>query len=76
MCTYQKVALLDNEIQAHVLEGMLRKHKIPHRMFSFYDSAYQENDPNKKGWGYVTAPTVHKQKIRAFVRKIKANPSF
>lgn len=53
---YTKIATLDNEIEAGLLESVLKERGIPHRMRSYHDTAYDGLFQTQKGWGIVSAP--------------------
>ena len=53
---YKKVASLENEIEAQLLDSILTERDIPHRMRSFHDTAYDGLFQTQKGWGTVSAP--------------------
>jgi hypothetical protein len=58
-----KIAVLENEVQAQVLESMLKELGIPHLIRSYHDSAYDGLFQMAKGWGCVEAPEKFKSKI-------------
>ena len=37
---YFKIAILDNEFEAQLLESILKEHEIPHLLISYYDTAF------------------------------------
>jgi len=60
---YEKIAVLENEIQAQLLDDVLTQRNIPHRMRSYHDSAYNGLFQYSKGWGHVEAPEKYKDEI-------------
>ena len=60
---YLKVATLENEIEARLLESILTERDIPHRMRSYHDTAYDGLFQTQKGWGYVGAPESCKEEV-------------
>jgi hypothetical protein len=58
-----KIVVLDNEVQARVLESMLKEQGIPHLIRSYHDSAYDGLFQMSKGWGCVEAPEKFKSII-------------
>ena len=60
---YVKVAVLENEIEARLLESILKERLIPHRLRSYHDTAYDGLFQTQKGWGYVGAPAECKDAI-------------
>ncbi|MBW1848741.1 MAG: hypothetical protein JRI53_05720 [Deltaproteobacteria bacterium] len=60
---YKKIAVLENEIQAQLLDDVLTQQNIPHMMRSYHDSAYDGLFQHSKGWGHVEAPENHEDEI-------------
>jgi hypothetical protein len=60
---YVKIAVLENDIEATLLESILTEQAIPHRMRSYHDTAYDGLFQTQKGWGYVAAPPSYHQDI-------------
>ena len=58
-----KIVVLDNEVQARLLESLLKEQGIPHLIRSYHDSAYDGLFQVSKGWGCVEAPKRYKSKI-------------
>ncbi len=56
MKKYVRIAILDNEFQAQLLEGLLEDKGVPHRIQSYYDLAYDGLFQSQKGWGHIEAP--------------------
>ena len=65
MNEFRKILILENEIEAQVLDSILNEREIPHRIRSYYDSAYDGIYQAQKGWGVVEAPLSHKEEITA-----------
>lgn len=53
---YVKIAVLENEIEARLLESILTERDLPHMMRSYHDTAYDGLFQTQKGWGYLSAP--------------------
>ena len=60
---YIKAVTLDNEIEAALLESILKERDIPHLMRSYFDTAFDGLYQSQKGWGYVSAPESCKEEI-------------
>jgi hypothetical protein len=67
MDTIEKVAVLDNEVQAQLLDSILTERSIPHVMKSYHDSAYDGLFQGQRGWGHVEAPLEFKDEILAIL---------
>jgi hypothetical protein len=58
-----KVAVLENEIEACLLESILNERDIPHLLQSYHDTAYDGLYQTQKGWGHVSAPLSSREEI-------------
>ena len=65
MDEYKKIVVLDNEIEAQLIDSILTERNIPHRMKSYHDSAYDGIFQAQKGWGHIEAPLRYKGEIIA-----------
>ncbi len=65
MGEYKKIVVLDNEIEARLMDSILTERNIPHRLKSYHDSAYDGIFQAQKGWGHVEAPVDYKEEIIA-----------
>ncbi len=61
---FRKILILDNEIQARLLDSILTERDIPHRMKSYHDSAYDGLFQAHQGWGHVEAPQEYAEEIK------------
>jgi len=62
---FKKILVLDNEIEAQLMDSILMERNIPHRMKSYHDSAYDGIFQAHKGWGHIEAPLNYKEEIMA-----------
>ncbi len=60
---FKKIQILENEIEARLLDSVLNERDIPHRIKSYHDSAYDGIYQTQKGWGVVEAPLSYKEEI-------------
>ncbi len=70
---FVRIIILENAIEAQVLQSMLNQHQIPHRVRSFYDTAYDGLFQVQKGWGELTAPEPYRQEILDIVKDIQSD---
>ena len=68
---YTKVAILDNEIEARLLDSVLTEREIPHLMRSYHDTAYDGLFQTQKGWGIVSAPDSCHQEISEILTDLR-----
>ena len=68
---FEKVAVLDNEVQAELMDDVLSGRQIPHIMQSYYDSALDGLYQTGKGWGVILAPAPFREEILAALADIR-----
>ena len=68
---YKKVATLENQFEAQLVESILRERQIPHMMRSYYDTAFDGLFQTQKGWGYVSAPEAYQDEINAILLELR-----
>ena len=68
---YIKAVTLDNEIEAGLLESILKERDIPHLMRSYHDTAYDGLYQTQKGWGVVSAPKSYREEIKEILSDLR-----
>jgi hypothetical protein len=68
---YIKTAVLENEFEAQLMGSILREREIPHRIFSYHDTAYDGLYQTQLGWGYLTAPKAYKDEIEEILSELR-----
>jgi len=59
----ERIAVLDDEVQAQMLHAILRDRGIPHAMQSYHSRAYDGLFQLGAGWGHVEAPPEYREEI-------------
>jgi hypothetical protein len=67
---YKKIVALNNEMEARIVEDLLKERGIPHRIRSYHDSAYDGLFQAQKGWGIVEAPEEYEDEIKSLCRAL------
>ncbi len=67
----EKIAVLDTEVQAELVDSVLEERGIPHLMRSYYDSALDGLYQARSGWGHVEALPEYREEILAVIEDIK-----
>jgi len=67
---FEKIIILNNEIEAKLLEEILKDQNIPYLIRSYQDSVYDGLWQMQKGWGHLEAPLNYKDKIKTIYREI------
>ena len=70
-----RITKLENAIEAQLIQSILDQHQIPHRIRSYYDTAYDGLFQMQKGWGELTAPAHFEQEILDIVEDIRSDRS-
>jgi len=60
---FKKILVLENEIEARLLDSVLNERNIPHRIRSYHDSAYDGIFQTQKGWGVMLAPPEYEEEV-------------
>ena len=58
-----KILVLNNAIEANLLDGLLNEKDIPHVIRSYHDSAYDGMFQLQYGWGQLDAPEEFRDEI-------------
>ena len=58
-----KILILNNPIEANLLDGLLIEREIPHLIRSYHDSAYDGLWQIQSGWGHLEAPEEFREEI-------------
>ncbi|AEM78843.1 DUF2007 domain-containing protein [Thermoanaerobacter wiegelii] len=68
---FVKILVLENEIEAKLLEDILKEKGIPHFIRSYHDTAYDGLFQTVTGWGKILAPSSYKEEIEEIVEEIR-----
>jgi hypothetical protein len=69
---FEKAVVLDNEVQAELMDEILSGRDIPHIMQSYHDSALDGIFQAGKGWGVILAPANFREEILAALADVKS----
>lgn len=69
---FEKVAVLDNEVQAELMDEVLSERKIPHIMQTYHDSALDGLFQAGKGWGVILAHESSREEILAALADVRS----
>ncbi len=72
---YLKIAVLENEIEAGLLESILEERGIPYLMRSYHDTAYDGLYQAQKGWGFIGVPESYKDVVLGILADIRQEGS-
>jgi hypothetical protein len=67
-----KVAVVENEVEAQLLDSILAERSIPHALRSYRDSAFDGIYQFQKGWGVVYAPLEFKAEVLEIISDIRS----
>jgi uncharacterized protein (UPF0147 family) len=66
-----KIAVLENTIEAQLIDSILTDQNIPHRIRSHHDTAYDGLFQTQKGWGAIYAPEIFRSEIIDILERIR-----
>ena len=75
MDRFERIATLDDEVQAEALDAMLSGQDIPHLMACYHDAALDGLFQGSRGWGHVEAPAAFKDQVLAILADLRNKPS-
>jgi len=67
-----RIAVLENAIEANLLEAVLNERGIPHMVRTYHDSVYDGLFQTQKGWGCIEAAEEHEEDILGLLAGIRA----
>jgi hypothetical protein len=70
--TFVNIAILDNIIEAQLVDSILKERDIPHRIRSFHDTAYDGLFQFQMGWGALWAPASSKAEILEILHDVRS----
>jgi hypothetical protein len=71
----EKIAVLNSEVEAELVDSVLEERGIPHLMRSYHDSALDGIYQARAGWGHVEAPSEFKDEILTAIEDIRRQAS-
>ncbi|MBN1268609.1 MAG: hypothetical protein JXB04_03400 [Kiritimatiellae bacterium] len=75
MSPLEKIAVLQNEVEAKLLESTLRDRAIPFLIKAYHDSALDGVFQSQLGWGHVEAAREHREEILAILADLQTEGS-
>jgi hypothetical protein len=68
---FQKILVLNNEVEARLLDAVLTEQQIPHLMRTYHDRAYDGLWQQQQGWGHVEAPQEVKEQVLSIYEDLR-----
>lgn len=68
-----KILVFYNEIEAHLLSGLLHERNIDHMIRTYHDSAYDGLWQSQNGWGDLIADEKDKDEILRIYSEMSDN---
>ena len=68
---YVRIAILESEIEAQLLDSILNERNIPHHIQSYHDTAYDGLFQPQRGWGHVSCPRLWSEEIGTILSEIR-----
>jgi hypothetical protein len=67
-----RVAVLENSIEAQLIDSILNDQNIPHHIRSYHDTAYNGLFQFQKGWGELCTPLSYKREVYEILEVIRS----
>ena len=64
--------LLRNEVEATLVDAILKEDGVPHLVLSYRDRAYSGIWQHQYGWGHIEAPLQYRSGIRALLAVMRS----
>ena len=72
MDSYIKITVLENLIEAQLIDSILNEKNMLHRIRSFHDTAYDGLFQMQRGWGELFAPLSLKKEILEIIDIVRS----
>jgi hypothetical protein len=73
MSEQQARLALENQVEASLIDLMLKEDGVPHFMHSLHDRAYHTLWQFQEGWGYVETPARFASGVQALLDLMRSN---
>ncbi|UCB44683.1 MAG: hypothetical protein JSV25_10740 [Spirochaetota bacterium] len=70
MENFKKIVVLENDIEAGLLDSVLNERGIPHIMRSYHDTALNGIFQAHRGWGHVESTEEYEKEILSIYEEI------
>ena len=70
MGNFKKIVVLENDIEAGLLDSVLNERGIPHIMKSYHDTALNGIFQAHRGWGHVESTEEYAKEILSIYEEI------
>jgi hypothetical protein len=68
---FERMAILENGIEAQLLGAILTERNLPHRISSYHDTAYDGLFQVQRGWGEVCAPAGVRDELQEILDDLR-----
>ncbi len=69
---FVKIIVLENTVEAQIVQSLLHQYEIPHRLRSYHDTAYDGLFQFQKGWGELYAPESRRREILDVIESLRS----
>ena len=71
MSKYSKVIIFNNEIEADLMDEILKEKQIPHLIQTYHSEIYDGLFQLNKGWGHIEAEKEYHDEIKSIYNDLK-----
>jgi hypothetical protein len=68
---FVKIVVLENTVEAQIIQSLLEQYGIPHCLRSYHDTAYDGLFQFQRGWGELLAPESRRQEILEMIQSLR-----
>jgi hypothetical protein len=69
---FVKIVVLENTVEAQIIQSLLDQYGIPHRLRSYHDTAYDGLFQFQRGWGELLAPESRRREILEMIQILRS----
>jgi len=69
---FVKIVVLENSVEAQIIQSLLDQYQIPYRLSSYHDPAYDGLFQFQKGWGELHAPQSRRREILEVIESLRS----
>lgn len=68
-----RILILNNEVEANLLDGLLKERQIPHLIRTYHDSVMDGLWQTQSGWGHLEAEEEYREEILKIYTEMTLN---
>jgi len=69
---FVRIAVLENDVEAQLVDSILNERNVPHLIQSYHDTAFDGMYQVTRGWGVISAPLQYRDEIMEIIDDLRA----